>query len=85
VGAESLVEVYRTQECRDKFEFKAVVTITYFSDSATLQGLSGSFTKKCWFELQDYLVTRGVTKVQYFRKGNLVTLDKPVITNKGMK
>lgn len=76
MGAETLVELYRTQECRKTFKFKSVVTITYFGTSAMLQGMIGTFSKACWYELQEYLISKEITLVQYFRKGTLVTLSQ---------
>lgn len=74
--AQTVVEIYRTQEQAEKFQFKAVVTISYFADCAMLQGMSGTFTRECWRELQRYLLERGVNRVQYIRRGELVVIDR---------
>lgn len=75
MAAETLVEVYRTQEDKSKFFFVSVCTITYFNDTAFIQGLSGSFTIQCWRELQAYLLSNPkVKKVEYIRRGKLKTI-----------
>lgn len=76
MGAESLVEIYRTQENKAKFEFKSVVTITYFGDSATLQGMSGTFNRNCWREIKLHLLKRGINRAMYIRRGKLVVIDR---------
>lgn len=72
MAAECLVEVYRTNENKSQYQFTAVVTITYFGDEATLQGMSGSYSQRCHTELMSHLASRGVTKIRYFRRGKLV-------------
>jgi hypothetical protein len=76
MSAEIVTEVFRTQEDREKHKFSAVVTITYFNGTATLQGLSGKFSKSCWTELQEYLLSKGVQRVQFLRKGVLKVIDR---------
>jgi hypothetical protein len=76
MAAETVVELYRTQERRERFEFNAAVTITYFGNTATLQGLSGRFSHACWSELQQYLLGRGIRQIQYFRRGKLKTIQQ---------
>lgn len=66
-----IVEVYRTQECKINYSFKSAVTISYFGDIAFIQGLSGTFTTKCWKEIYEYLEKKGIRQGQYFRKGKL--------------
>lgn len=73
MAAEPIVEVYRTQENRQHYQFNAALTITYFGCEATLQGLSGRFSRQCASELLDYLKGRGVKTVRYIRRGRLVT------------
>lgn len=75
MAAETLVEVYRTQEDKSTFFFVSVCTITYFNDTAFIQGLSGNFTIQCWKELQEYLLKNPkVKKVEYIRRGKLKTI-----------
>lgn len=76
MGAQTVVEIYRTQEQRGTFHFKSVVTIIYFADCATLQGMSGTFNRKCWREIEQYLLERGVNHVQYIRRGQVVTIHR---------
>lgn len=73
MAAESVVEVYRTQENRQQYQFNAALTITYFGNEATLQGLSGRFSHQCASELFTYLKGRGVKTVRYIRRGRLIT------------
>ena len=69
--AQTIVEVYRTQEDKANYDFKSVVTISYFGDTAYIQGLSGQFDRKCWREIVDYLESKGIIKFQYYRRGKL--------------
>lgn len=71
MGAQTVVEVYRTGEDKVNKTFISCVTISYFDDIAFVQGLSGTFTTKCWREMYDYLEKKGCRQVQYFRKGRL--------------
>ena len=73
MSADVITEVYRTQEQRDIYKFKAALTISYFGKEATLQGLSGAITPQCVTELMAYLQAKGVTSVRYFRRGKLIT------------
>lgn len=75
MAAEVITEVYRTQERRECFEFHAAVTITYFGDTATLQGMSGRFSRTCWREIEHYLSGRGIRQAQFFRRGELKTVQ----------
>jgi hypothetical protein len=74
--AETVVEIYRTQEDRGSHFFVSAVTISYFGNRAFIQGLSGTMTIRCWRELKQYLIERGVEEVEYYRKGVLKTLSK---------
>lgn len=75
MAAEILMELYRTQEDRANYTFKAAVTISYFNRIAFIQGLSGTFTITCWRELVKYLFNeKHVTEIQYLRKGKLKTI-----------
>lgn len=66
-----VTEVYRTSEDKVNYTFVSAVFITYFGDVAFIQGLSGTFTTRCWKELYDYLEKKGIKQVQYYRKGEL--------------
>lgn len=74
MAAESVVEVYRTQENRQQYQFNAALTITYFGSEATLQGLSGRFSRQCASEIFTYLKGRGVKNIRYIRRGRLVQI-----------
>lgn len=74
--AETVVEIYRTQEDREKHSFVSAVTITYFGNRASIQGLSGTMTIRCWRELKEYLISKGIEEVEYYRKGTLKVLRK---------
>jgi hypothetical protein len=71
MGAQVVMEIYRTCECKDTNNFKAVVTLTYFGDTVFIQGMSGNFSKRCWLELYQYLTERGCTEAQFYRHGKL--------------
>lgn len=72
MSAQTVVELYRTQEDKTNYDFVSCITITYFGDVAFVQGLStAGFTTKCWRELYDYLENKGIKQVQYYRKGRL--------------
>lgn len=68
MGAQSVVEIYRTAEHGGTY--KTAMTITYFDDSATIQGISGTFTNDCWRELMAYLIIKGIKYYQYERRKN---------------
>lgn len=68
MGAQSVVEIYRTAEHGGKY--KTAMTITYFDDAATIQGVSGTFTTECWRELMAYLIIKGIKYYQYERRKN---------------
>jgi len=74
MSAESIVEIYRTQERRDEHFFVSAVTISYFGRTAFIQGLSGTFTIKCWREVTEYLMSKDIDQVQYYRHGFLRTI-----------
>lgn len=74
MAAEVIVEIYRTQEIREQHYFVAAVTISYFGRTAFIQGLSGTFTIKCWREITEYLMSKDIDQVQYYRHGNLRTI-----------
>jgi len=74
--AEIIVEIYRTQQDCEKLTFVSAVTVTYFGNRAFIQGLSGTFTFKCWRELKQYLLDKGISEVEYYRKGRLKILRK---------
>ena len=74
MSAEAIVEIFRTQENRSTYSFVASVTITYFGDTAFIQGLSGTFTTACWRELYAYFKARGVKEAKYYRKDVLKTI-----------
>ncbi len=71
MAAEAIVELYRTQEDREKHYFVSVVTVTYFGTTAFIQGLSGTFTIQCWKEIREYLISKGIKEVRYYRRGRL--------------
>ena len=71
MSAQTVVELYRTAEDKVNKTFCSCITISYFDDIAFVQGLSGTFTTKCYKEILDYLEKKGCTKVQYLRKGRL--------------
>lgn len=71
MSAQIVIEIYRTGEDRANYSFVSCVTISYFDDIAFIQGLSGTFTTRCWKEIYDYLEHKGIKQVQYFRKGRL--------------
>lgn len=66
-----IVEIFRTAEDKANYDFKSAVTISYFGDIAFIQGLSGTFTTKCWREVVDYLENKGIKQIQYYRKDRL--------------
>lgn len=74
MAAEILMELYRTQEDRANYTFKAAVTISYFNRVAFIQGLSGELSVTCWKEIRTYLLSKGITEVQYLRRGKLKTI-----------
>jgi hypothetical protein len=76
MAAEVLVEIYRTNEVRSAFTFDAVVTISYFGDTARLSGMSGSFSHYARKEVQAYLLKRGVKEVHYIRRGKHVVINR---------
>jgi hypothetical protein len=76
MAAETIVEVYRTQENRAEHFFVTAVTITYFGKTAFIQGLSDTMTIKCWREIREYLIGKGIEEVQYYRHGTLKVLRK---------
>lgn len=80
MAAETVTEIYRTQEKRALYQFKAVVTINYFNGVATLQGLCGSFSMQCWDEIAEHLKSRGIHTVRYLRRGKLkqIILKGPI-------
>lgn len=69
-----VVELYRTNEDRDNHTFTACVTISYFGDTAFIQGLDDTLTIQCWREIRGYLESKGIKQAQYFRKGRLKTI-----------
>ena len=71
MAAETIVEIYRTQEDREKHYFVSAVTISYFGTTAFIQGLSGTFTIQCWKEIREYLISKGIEDVEYYRRGRL--------------
>jgi len=77
MAAESIVEIYRTQEDVSRHYFVAAVTITWFGKKAFIQGLSGTFSLQCWRELKDYLMSKGCIQAQYYRKGVLKIVNRP--------
>jgi len=66
-----VTEIYRTQEHKANYTFVSAVFITYFSDVAFIQGLSGTFTTRCWRQIVDYLEKKGIKQIQYYRKDRL--------------
>ncbi|HCU64541.1 MAG TPA: hypothetical protein DF774_02145 [Rheinheimera sp.] len=74
MAAETIVEIYRTQENKELFQFCSAVTITYFGKRAMLQGLTGRFTSTCWKELATHLRSKGIVAVDYYRRGKLKTV-----------
>ena len=66
-----VTEIYRTNEAKNNYTFTCAVFITYFGDTAFIQGLSGTFTTKCWREIVDYLEKKGIKQIQYYRKDRL--------------
>ena len=75
--AETIVEIYRTQENRELHSFVAAVTLSYFGRVAMVQALSGTFTVKCWRELSEYLWTKDIDEVHYYRHGKLKVVKRP--------
>lgn len=73
--AEVLIEIYRTNEDKSTYTFSAVVTISYFGNTATLQGMSGSFNKKSLMEIIHHLRSRNIKTIKYIRKGVLKEVD----------
>lgn len=76
MGAEVLIEVYRTNEVQSEHKFDAVVTIGYFSNTARLSGMSGNFSNKARKELQAYLTSKGIKEVHYIRRGRHVVINR---------
>jgi len=69
--AQVIVEGYRTNEDKTNQTYTTAFTITYFADTAYIQLLSGTFTRKCGYELLQYLTEKGIKKMEYYRKGRL--------------
>lgn len=75
MGAQTLVETYRTAEVKELFQFKSVCTLTYFGDIVFISGLSGKFDLSCWKELETYLKSLGKHEAHYLRRGKLKIVD----------
>jgi hypothetical protein len=68
---QAVSEIFRTQEDKANYDFVSAVFISYFGDVAFIQGLSGTFTTRCWREIYDYLEKKGIKQIQYYRKDRL--------------
>lgn len=67
MGAQVIAEIYRSQELGSTFS--VAFTITYFGDTASIQGVSGSISLLCVRELITYLQTKpGITHLSFIRK-----------------
>lgn len=67
MGAQVIAEIYRSQELGSTFS--VAFTITYFGDTASIQGVSGSISPACIRELIAYLQTKpGITHLSFIRK-----------------
>lgn len=71
MGAQVLVETYRTQEVKELHKFEAVCTLTYFGNIVFISGMSGIFSIAAWRELRAYLESIGMKEAHYFRRGKL--------------
>lgn len=76
MGAEVLLEIYRTNEVPKEYTFDAVVAISYFNGVARLSGMSGQFSHKARKELQSYLWSKGVQEIHYIRRGKHVVINR---------
>lgn len=65
MGAETICEIYRTNEKNGTY--CCAVTITYFNNTAFIQGLSGHITKSCYNELYAYLSDKHISDIFYIR------------------
>lgn len=75
MGAQCIIEIYRTEENKELNKFECVVTISYFGQEATLQGLSGNFNLKSASEIKNYLRSKGISKIRYIRRGKLCVIN----------
>lgn len=67
MGAQVIAEIYRSQELGSTFS--VAFTITYFGDTASIQGVSGSISPACIRELIAYLQTKpGINHLSFIRK-----------------
>lgn len=77
--AEQLINViYRTAEHGGTF--RTSYNISFFSNVATIQGVSGTITPQCWRELICYFIMKVVKYYEYERKknGKSVFIRRPV-------
>ena len=73
MGAETIVELYRTKEFNGTFSI--AVTISFFNNVATIQGLSGTVQPSDIKEILGYLKERGCTHAVYVRKSVVKSID----------
>ena len=67
MGAQVIAEIYRSQELGSTFS--VAFTITYFGDTASIQGVSGSISPACIRELIAYLQMKsGINHLSFIRK-----------------
>lgn len=74
MGAQTLTEIYRSDE-RDG-TFRASVVVTYFGvighREAYISALSSSVTRRCVKELEQHLRNNGVTRYHFHHRGRYV-------------
>lgn len=73
MGAETIVELYRTKEKNGTFSIS--VTISFFNNVATIQGLSGTVQLSDIKEILAYLKAKGCTHAVYVRKSGVKTIN----------
>ena len=78
MGAETIVELYRTKEKNGTFSI--AVTISFFNSIATIQGLSGTVQPSDIKEILSYLKAKGCTHAVYVRKSVVKTINLSRIT-----
>lgn len=73
-----IVSVYRTAEQGDSY--RSAYTISFFHTRASVQALSGTYTRACQRELELYLRSRGIARYEYLRKkrGQIIHFERDI-------
>lgn len=76
MGEQVVVAVYRTAEQGDSY--RNAFTISFFHSRASVQALSGTYTRACRRELEQYLKSRGICTYEYLRKkrGQIIPIER---------